>query len=348
MKTEMLTLLLATLGLPAASHGQESKSTESKAPAQQAAPGQAERHRGEEFFILSSELKLLTFRPEHASTKDLLRVIDGLFEDQLTVLEREGGKPRPVRRFQLFGNAILIRDTSAGAKPLLETLEQLDLEARSVPAADESLVTYRPRFKSAQHLFEAVLPLTRQSAENAPIDLTITTGGLLVLRDRKETAGRVLGFLKEIDRPDPQLMLICQLIQGCSAEDSGGGKVAPEIENELKKMLPIPAFSTLATGVIRCSSYSQQPLTLVLCYPGGSCEISMQPEAFDAQTGLLTVGSCKFEVRGLTVPGPQAGVSSQSFNSVFTRLSMTAGRYTVLGAVGADPYFMVVKVSVVE
>jgi hypothetical protein len=76
----------------------------------------------------------------------------------------------------------------------------------------------------------------------------------------------------------------------------------------------------------------------------GSATFSFVPEAFNADTGELTLSQCQFNLQ----LAPERAGQNETSHSFTTNLTFRSGEYVVLGAVGARPIFVVLKAELVR
>jgi hypothetical protein len=105
-------------------------------------------------------------------------------------------------------------------------------------------------------------------------------------------------------------------------------------------------FELLSTGLLR-SSVRDRLHVSTRSSDDVRFNLSLVPAAFDPETGELTLDKCAF-VAQTRAPSP-AGAANQATSwdeqSFETALSLRAGEYTVLGSVGPDPLFVVLKLT---
>ena len=94
--------------------------------------------------------------------------------------------------------------------------------------------------------------------------------------------------------------------------------------------------NTLGMGLVRTCVEARRTIEMKIGLENfGSADIRLVPESFDSSTGTLYFGDCKCSVQS------KEGMK-QTFN---TRASVAGGTYTVLGALGSKPIFVVLRIS---
>ena len=236
-----------------------------------------------------------------------------------------------------------------------------ELEAES-PALTS--MEYSPRYLSTDDLMDALRPFQH------PIDsMTNRTGsvgmnmnisvlgdsGQLIIRDTKVAIAEITDLLASLDKPSPQVQLVCYVLRGAKSEvdftdDSGNiiGTVSnqvptslnipSEVTDNLSRLVPYSNFELATMGVLRMST-SATPWPNTLRMPGGaeSFEMSLKIAAFDEAEGVLSFSN--FGMKKLEDMGPT--------NLFATATSVQAGEYAIMGAAGADPIFVVLHFEVI-
>ncbi len=307
----------------------------------------------------ADDLVVVTFTPQRLSRDELFEAAERLFGSRLLVETPVG--PSQYDRFILLGDSIVVRETPESARGILETLAALErdvagAEAQRDARGDASLVAveYTPRHVGARALYDAlgiyrrvVEPDDETPFENVQV---FTQRSALLIRDTQPRLDEILGFLQEIDTPAAQVVVSILVVAGTPQETSSPELPADLVQN-LEALVPVGGLSLLARGVLQGSVRS--PMELEAAVGDLRYEIKLLPEAWDAERGELTLQRCRFQLdtpryvaleqEDGTVARSQRGSDRQSFE---TGVSLRAGEYTVLGAVGSEPVFVVLRMSV--
>jgi hypothetical protein len=291
--------------------------------------------------IDDSKLVISYFTPKNMIPPHALQLARSLFGDSILV-SSETAPPREVAHFLTVSDTTLVvRDTPEQAKRILATLQELDQKAapaEKAPAAQSQTTIYTPRHVVANDLMRAVHPFVRGSELSQ-----LGQEQRILLSGSAERIHELNALLGSLDLPRPQVVITAYLVRGSSEDQAISSAALPkELVENLRKLLPMQAFELVATSVVRASVAGDAIGVNAAPSPSISYTMSMLPAAFDPQSGQLTLSKLSFQVvEGQNVPGmPQP--ARQSFE---TSLSVRAGEYAVLGAVGGDPIFVVLRVQ---
>lgn len=298
------------------------------------------------------DLQMSHFQPQHVHAHQLFETASELFGRRISVKERGGLNGAPIHNIQTLGNALVLLDEPAKVEHLLKRLRMLDESGKRTPEeeeADESepelqTVQWSPRHVGLRDAYAALTPFhhnveigsfargasTRQ-LEYAPNVSLSNELNLMVLRDVPESLTAMTELLESLDKPSPQFLVSALVIEGRQAPVQPGETAAPkELVQHLGKLLPFEHFVTLSTGLVRTSANADEiRLNMPAAGDAGS-QLEMRPMAFDEVGGSLTV-RCEFQVH-----------DGRSF---ITTASIPTGEYTVLGASGARPLFLVLRLA---
>jgi len=147
----------------------------------------------------------------------------------------------------------------------------------------------------------------------------------------------MLALLEKADRPQRQVLVTCYLLAGGVGLDSAG--VPAELAQHLGKLVPDFGFRRIGFAMLQSSVAPSGLVRLKFDGPQRTgYTFTFFPTAFDRETNSMTVERCSLEWSG--------GEESTVIFSTSTVLR--GGEYTVLGASGADPVFLAVRISPVE
>ena len=284
--------------------------------------------------------------------------------------------------FIVLRNTIVIRDTAAAATQIAQLLGELDQaekkradeiakrdadqqlrdvevqlenQQREIVQRGESadtMVQIRPRYVSLDSINAALAPFQRQvtfmkdgrCAWTTNNITTVPDAQMVVLCESKERTAQLTQLVDQIDRPQPQAVVSVTLIR---AADKGAveSNLPRDLVDNLRALVPYGAFEPMTVGILRCSLATgrQSDLSMDLA-ERGSANFSFVPEAFNADTGELTLSQCTFHLE-LAPERPQTNGTTHSFT---TNLTFRSGEYVVLGAVGAKPIFVVLRAELVR
>jgi hypothetical protein len=284
--------------------------------------------------------------------------------------------------FVVLRNTIVIRDTAAAAQQIAQLLGELDqAEKKRADAAAsrdaeqqhqqaaleienqkseiimrgeaaDTMIQIRPRYVSLDTINTALASFQRQVSftRNGQVAWTTTNNitavpdaQMLVLCESKERAAQLTQLVDQIDRPQPQAVVSVTLIR--ASDKPVDSNLPRELVDNLSALVPYGAFEPLTVGILRCSLATgrQSELSMDLG-ERGSATFSFVPEAFNADTGELTLSQCQFNLQ----LAPERAGQNETSHSFTTNLTFRSGEYVELGAVGARPIFVVLKAELVR
>jgi hypothetical protein len=301
-----------------------------------------------------SSLTVTTYTPRAFVIDELTQAASSLFGDHVVIDTSDAAGNSgfyTIQHFVQLGDLLLIRDTAHEAARIVATLQSLEdaelARRKAAKAQDDSteagflleLTTaeVRPRYVSLDTLSTALESYQRrvQRGPDTLVNLKpVPEAGFLLVTDTAERLKEIAALVERIDKPLPQMLVTAMLIE------AGGSYPLPkEVAASLAELVPDTEFGAASIGVLRCAASSGRQSQIKMDLGGGDgWSLAFFPEAYDPQTGELSLGECKFELRR-TMAHPQP----QSIQSFTTSLSLRAGEHVVLGAVGIDPTFVVVR-----
>ena len=285
---------------------------------------------------------------------------------------------------QVLGNdRIVIFDTEERALAILDLCRKIDVVQKDVEAIERladlssrlTSMEYSPRYLSANDLMDALRPFQHSITDfmdpngrmrtTAGANMNISVlgdSGQLIIRDSKEALAEITALLATLDKPSPQVQLVCYVLRGAKSDtntESDWGhdveaasntpqganewgmsspNIPSEVTDNLSRLVPYSNFKLATMGVLRMST-SATPWPNTLRMPGDdeSFEMSLQIAAFDEAEGILSFSNF----------GMKKGQPMGPTNLFATATSVQAGEYAVMGAAGADPIFVVLHFEVI-
>jgi len=174
---------------------------------------------------------------------------------------------------------------------------------------------------------------------------------LVVVRETGGTLVEIQSLLDRIDVPEPQVMLTFYAIQG-TTEEPDGGPLPEELTKNLERLLPQYRFEALGLAMIQTSAAAGREVSLRIDAGGtDGFEVQFRPVAFDEKTSSLTIERCSVArdvYQTANVGGVMQTQGVRSERLFTTNTILRGGEYTVLGATGADPVFVVIRLMPVS
>lgn len=309
--------------------------------------------------LLMDQLVLQHFNPIHADPAELLNVAEDFFGRQLLVSIAEGEKPSLVFNLRRYNNSLIVFDTKEQVTRILEGLRELEKISLGVanresaiaanmvkldPARLYEVSSFRARHVSLETLGRALTPFNRflefrdewGHSNRQPNVSMIEERGILILREKAEKLAAMRALLESIDQPTPQVMLTCMLLRATETESES--KLPKELSDNLAQLLPDQSFELLTTNFLRSSTAVGESITMELDsgHQHFNYSLLLRFSSFDQSSATLNADRCEFlEING------------GNKRSIFmTNTSLNSNQYTVLGAAGRDPLFVVLRVTV--
>jgi len=291
-----------------------------------------------------NELELSHFSPKHAQVYELHRIASQLCGRSFFVVERGGLGSQPVPNLLLLGDQLVLYDSAQYVARLRDTLARLD---EQVGGADERAVAYvsaqyAPKNLSLDSALGALSSFARNLDDGNANLAAVPERRTLILRDYAERVAEMTKVLERLDVPEPQVQITCYLLQGKRGEPDTS--TAPtELVTNLERLLPDLGFSSVGFGMLQSGVVPNRVVELgVEGADGLRFDVRFQPVAYDPSTGSMTVQRCQVELFDVSAPN-RATKSVLSTDTVFR-----GGEYTVLGATGQSPIFIVIHVRPVR
>jgi hypothetical protein len=288
-----------------------------------------------------AELQIEYYTPAHIGTYELQEIVGGMVGRTFYLSERGGYSGDSIDNMSIVGEAILLYDTPEYLERMRETFAAVDRPVESEKrAVDDPWLTfhYTPRYLSMADLYSLAESLTNN----------ISVAGerrILVVHDRTSVIQEIETLLAKVDVPEDQILVTAYLVRGwdpvvrAEAPGDGGPPLPADLASHLGALVPGIEFEVAGFAMLQSAAVPRSDLDLKLRLTGsGPTEdyyLSFAPTAYDRQTGSLSVESC--ELAQNTNAGPRVVFST---NTVFG-----GAKYTVLGATGAKPIFVVVRLA---
>lgn len=295
------------------------------------------------------------YTPKRAPVETLSTSLTQMFRANITMVST-GSVPF----LSSFGETLLVQAPANYMKDILNTIRECD--ANYVGSSEHNAQTsehwqYEVKHVSLNAVRSALQFLSHpqgvpqgRGAGRVGMQVSFVDDRSLVLAQgtRGEIA-QAKSIVEVLDVAPPRLMLTCYLVRG--AEESSP-HLPQDLVRDLGQLVPYKNFEVLSTGVLPNDAIGKMSLRVDLADNMGRFELEMQPSAYDSQTGQLSLSSIDFSMQLSVVIEEQdqkRGVNTREKKmidrSFSTSTSLHSNQYTVLGAVGANPVFVVVRLS---
>lgn len=324
---------------------------------------------------------LTIWKPEHVEARRLLsyatdltsRMVEFYVQDPLS-----GSYLRERRdRFLLMDAAIGIQDFDEGRKRAVELLAMLDerlaeVESEPQEAAEPTLTrTVRPRTMGV----DAAVALLTEMTFDIQMHVVRPTATLVLTGPTSQVA-RAESLLAEVDQPVPQMKLFCTLIEAADEPDASPNRIvttddfsttsAPasldkDLARGLAELMPGRHFNEVGRLMLRgaAGGGSQFEVSSSISGLAGAnperparFRLSAVSQGWDAERGVLNLGSCNFLLERPAFQSMTNGQTTQTQFSGYqsegltTSLALRSGETTVVGSLGGDPVFIVLRFEI--
>lgn len=292
-----------------------------------------------------SRLRVEYYTPSKAPVRLLSTSLGQMF-----VTARNNDARQIVPYLHSFGETLLIQAPEDKMSEVLELIRRTDENyVGEQEQAAHSLEQWSYEVKhisldsvaSALHLIQMEGDPTRAGFSRPPFQTTyVQERGMLICHGSKEQVSRAQAIVHELDVAPKQLMLSCYLLKGA---DVSSPNLPVDLTGDLSKLVPYKGFEILSSGLLPTDAGSDMSMTVDLDGGMGMFRLNLSPSAYEAQSGKLSLSNVQFYME--LVEERVGRGQSRSSRSFETSTSLRRGQYTVLGAVGADPVFLVIRLD---
>ena len=294
------------------------------------------RSRQEPDYPTSDQLVMAQYEPVNIGIGDLYDVAKDMVARKMRVRDEVTGEILSHPTMQILGDKILIYDVEAGKQRALKVLTELDhsFEPTTKPQKTRVVREYATRFISLGTAYESLRSFRESWTSQSGISINnvsmVEERSTLVLHDMQPRVDDMLAMLARIDTPSPQVLLTCYLVAAHGSAD--GATVPKDLETGLKQITGMETVHRQAVGMIRTSVQAQDRLTILLESDDfGTHELALRPAAYDPESRMLSFSECAL------LKSTESGIETLFRTST----SVPGEEFTVIGAVGSDPLYVV-------
>lgn len=280
------------------------------------------------------------YQPEKAPSYELQRAMQQL-DPPAPGRPGPGGVATAVPYYTVFGETLLVKHREAEMPATLETLKRLDqayVGESQWQGPKLETFHYQVRHVPLNSVLSGLRGTFQQNQGPTPPSIsTIDDRGMVIFRGSPEDVKEVSTLIKALDVPLPQLLITVYIIEGTS-KDEADFRVPADLARDLGALVPYEAFNIVSMGILPSDTVSPMEMEAMFSDQVGEFKLQMYPQAYDPETGALTIGKIEFRASS-----NENGVRNN--RQFTTSTSLRRGQYTVLGAVGADPIFVVAEMK---
>jgi hypothetical protein len=305
------------------------------AAAPQQDPQDSGRNQRERSLPSSAEVVMKTFRPRYVDAEELYIATSNMLHNRIMITQAETGETIQRLTVQLLGDTLLLYDLPASLERNLAILRQVDEDHGAAREDPKVTMEYEPRYLSLNSISQSLRPF--MNLGKAPNYHVVERRGVMVLSDTRETVDEMLKFLARVDVAPAQVLLTCYLVRAGEA-DGGAATVLPaELVAGMRSLTGIDSFHASAMGMVRSSVAPHGSISILLdAGDNETFELYLDTAAFDKTTRTLSLSEVTLRTRQSDRYGSQATLFQ-------TSTAVESGEYTVLGATGKDPLFVVLQ-----
>ncbi len=250
---------------------------------------------------------------------------------------------------EVYGDSLMVIDTRGKIDKTLMLLRSLDENfsesapedgAESEPTQLFQYTVTHVSVDSVRKAFTSLYAEVQSGGDfifSGPQLSYVNERNLVLMRGTADQIAETKTILERLDVPKPRVLLSFYLIEGASAEENDT-RVPIELAKDLSALVPYEGFKLLTSAILPGDATSRIQLDAQLEMGRGEMELELVPAAYDHASETLALDGVSVGLT-LTAQGKRAR------NSFRTSTSLKAGAYTVLGAIGADPIFVVIKMT---
>jgi len=260
--------------------------------------------------------------------------------------------------FLPYGETLLIQADSSQMPEVRSLVEQTDLNYVGLgqhEATDEEQFLYKVNYVSLDAVEEALRSMDRnfmqqtQGGVQAQMGVQAPRGvhlgyvrerGMVLVRGSAANVAKVKTILNALDVAPPSLMITCYIVQG--RKEKGAVGVPAALVRDLSALVPYEGFELLSSGMLPSNASKELEFNVEFTGERGEFELKMSPSAYDEGKGLLSLSSIKCQMSLFDTIDGKRTRNQRSFS---TSTSVATDQFTVLGAVGADPVFVAVRMT---
>ncbi len=297
----------------------------------------------------SSDLRLEFVHVEDAS--DIFSTVEQLYGRHFAV--EDEGSTRSIYNLMLLGDSILIHDRPGRVEAVKAGIETIVGELAQVTVADRGLVSSEVEVEYIG-LSEAIAALGSLARIDGmgPMGTTyanvrpIESRSMLMLNDSKERVAEMKRIIGLIDTPRPQVLIRCRIVQGSAELENPDPRIAKLLPPEMKELTRFEHFEMLATGAIRVSTGSGQPIQMQMSGRDGlAAELELRTGGYSTQTRTLQLERVQF---GFSGPQPDEKGRRRETQQLMTSTTLPADEIVVIGALGENPIFVILEMDVID
>jgi len=304
-------------------------------------------------------LRLEVFTPENMPANAIFGVAQRTVGRSLYLEERGGLQSAPADNLSLLSDRILVYDEPQYVETVLATLKKLDAPYPEVVRGDRLVAReYSPRYITQDAAFEALSSYDNRGQHSVQVGSVarnisvLHARGTLVLRDAPERVEEMVGLLTSLDQPAPQAMLTCYVVRGVSGQADPKGLPEDLVKN-LRALVPGLEFTSVGFGMVRTSVAEGNGIQLRVESADEAFDLSLVAAAYDPKTSTLTADRLRLDASGSQVPDTlmskeELAKRARPRQLFSTNAVLRGGEFTVLGASGSDPLFLVVHLAPVR
>lgn len=296
--------------------------------------------------VVATDADLLLERVllKHTEAGEIEKEISMMLGRTLSV--ERNGEIAQVRNVVGSGGAFLVYDTPENVRRILKAIELLDVKPTPRPDLRQPMIVeeFSPRYitlgdcSSALKIYSRSITTYEFGRENAVPNVSfVQDRGTIILRDTETQVAEMSKLLRSLDVPTAQVLITCTVVE--AVEPSKNDSSLPQdLVKDLTELTGRQSFRTVTTGMVRTAVRSDRMVEINMNGTDNvESKLTLRAAAYDDKTEVLTLESLVFSMQ---TPLPSGGRTQQSFS---TSTVLPSKSYTVIGAAGSQPIFVVLR-----
>jgi hypothetical protein len=263
-----------------------------------------------------------------------------------TISVERNGEIAQVRNIVGSGGAFLVYDTPENVRRIQKTIELLDVKPTPRPDSRQPMVVeeFSPRYITLGDCSSALKIYSRSITtydfgreNNVPNVSFVQDRGTIILRDTEAQVGEMSKLLRSLDVPKAQVLITCTVVEAVELSKNDTN-LPQDLVKDLAELTGRQSFRTVTMGMVRTAVRSDRSVEINMNGADNvEIKLTLRAAAYDDKTEVLTLDAVQFS---MLTPLPSGGRTQQSF---LTSTVLPSNSYTVIGAAGSQPIFVVLR-----
>lgn len=263
-----------------------------------------------------------------------------------TISVERNGEIAQVRNIVGSGSAFLVYDTPENVRRIQKAIELLDVKPTPRPDTRQLMIVeeFSPRYITLGDCSSALKIYSRSITtydfgreNNVPNVSFVQDRGTIILRDTEAQVGEMSRLLHSLDVPKAQVLITCTVVEAADRSENDTN-LPQDLVKDLAELTGRQSFRTVTMGMVRTAVRSDRSVEINMNGANNvEIKLTLKAAAYDDKTEVLTLDAVQFS---MVTPLSSGGRTLQSFS---TSTVLPSKSYTVIGAAGSQPIFVVLR-----